>query len=124
MISWRAYRRNVPRYGVARLVFFAGVAVLLAALPLLEGMAYWSSPVGVAVGVIVPLLGRAWIVKDPPRTMTALRALGLALPLAALVHQYAELPPSFVGVPAALAVAWATTWVLLMMDSDVAPVDS
>lgn len=120
-MSWQSYRRNVPRFGVARLVFFAGVALLLLALPLLEGIAYWSSPVGVGIGIVVPVLGRAWVVEDPQRTVAVLRGLGLVLPLAVLAYQYAKLPPSFVGVAAALAVGWATIWVLLMTDSEVAP---
>lgn len=102
-------------------MFFAGVAVLLAALPLLESNAYWTAPVGVALGIIVPVVGRAWVVKDPQRTLHALRVLGFAIPVAALAYQYAKLPPSFIGVPAALAVGWAMTWVLLMTDSDVVP---
>ena len=114
MISWQAYRRNVPRYGVARLVFFAAVALLLALLPILEGRAYWSAPVGVGIGIVGPLLCRVWIVSKPQRTVAVLRGLGIALPVAALAHQYAKLPPSFVGIVAALAIAWASIWVLLM----------
>ncbi len=124
MISWQAYRRNVPRFGVARLVFFSSVALLFLAMPLLEGHAYWSSPIGVVVGIVVPVLGRAWVVSDPQRTLAALRALGIALPVAAIAYQYAKLPPSFLGIAACLAVAWATIWVLLMSDSEVAPVGS
>lgn len=104
---------------MARLVFFAGVSLLLAALPLLESDAYWSAPVGVVSGIVIPVLGRAWVVKDPQRTLGALRVLGVAIPLAAFAYQYAKLPPSFIGIPAALAVAWATIWVLLMTDSEV-----
>lgn len=67
----------------------------------------------------MPALGRAWVVRDPQRTVSALRGLGIAIPLATLAYQYAKLPPSFVGIVAALAVGWATTWVLLMTDSEV-----
>jgi hypothetical protein len=107
---------------VARLVFFTAVSVLLALLPLLESAACWSSPVGVAIGIVVPVLCRAWIVRDPQRTIAVLRGLGVALPLAALTYQYAKLPTSFVGGVSALAVGWAAIWVLLMTESEVAPV--
>ncbi len=124
MISWQAYRRNVPLYAGARLIFFASVALLLFLLPLLEGLAYWSSPLGVVIGIVVPLLGRAWVVRDPQRTLAALRGLGIAIPLVVLAYQYGKLPPIFIGIPAALAVGWASIWVLLMMDDEVAAVGS
>jgi hypothetical protein len=104
-------------------VFFAAVALLLLALPLLEGTAYWSSPVGVVAGILVPVIARAWIVREPQRTLAVLRGLAIAIPLAGLAHQYAKLPPIFVGIPAALAVGWATIWLLLMTDSEVVPID-
>lgn len=121
MLSWQAYRRNVPRYGVARLVFFGSVAVFFAVMPLLEGAAYGSSTLGVGAGILIPVIAKAWVIDDPERTLRALRGLGIALPLACLAYQYGKLAPHFFGIISALGVGWATMWVVLMTDSDVGP---
>lgn len=118
MFSWRAYRRNVPRFGIARLIFFVAVTALFLALPLLSGAVHFPSTLLALLG-LCPLLFRSVLTSVPERMMLILRIDAVLIGLTTLAVGQFDIGPWGVGAVAFLSVGWAATWFVLVSDDQI-----
>lgn len=122
-ISWLTYRCHVARFPVARLIVMGALCALFLLLPYLESGLLWPAPLGVLVGLIVPLAARKLVTLNPEFTQRWLRVHGILLGLLGWFRN--AVPDQLLGGVAGLAMAsWCSIWFVLHADDQVIFVDS